>query len=92
MKQLQSPKARQVLAITSNARCDKTPQGSSFTDPAHRKLVEAFAAAGLLEITSRGKFAGLKEVCARLTDTGLAAYQGMLGPNATACRACGVVH
>jgi len=92
MKQIKSSKARQVLAIASNARCDKTPAGSSFTDPAQRRIVEGFAAEGLLEITSRGKFAGRKEVCARLTDAGLAAYQALLGPNAVACRCCNVVH
>lgn len=86
--------ARQILAIASNSRCDadaksRTDAGASFTDPKHRRLIVGLVAVGLLEVVSVGKWAGLKEVNARLTSEGVEVLDTIA---ATVCHHCGRAH
>lgn len=66
---------RTLLAIARNA-ADDGGRSASFIDPIERKRVARLAAAGLLEITSRGTWRGCREVHARITDAGRAALDG----------------
>lgn len=95
-RQTISPAARQILSIASNSRCDADAKhladpGASFTDPKHRRRIDAMVSAGLLEVVSVGKWAGLKEYNARLTNDGVALLDGMIY-RAEPCRNCGRVH
>jgi hypothetical protein len=94
MNNTMSPKSRQVLAIARVSRCDadaarKSDPGASFTSQDQRDRVKALVSDGLLEVVNVGKFAGLKEVNARLTTAGINLLNTI---HSSACHHCGHDH
>jgi hypothetical protein len=94
MNNAMSPKSRQVLAIARVSRCDadaskKSDPGASFTSSDHKRRIQVMVGKGLMEVVTVGKFAGLKEVNAKLTTAGIDLLNTIHGAK---CHHCGHEH